>query len=226
MNNRDLLRIINTMKSRKTLAALGFLLAPVMLVVYAWFFGVLFILIGLIPIKAGEYMIAVLLIMGGILLLPPIKNRLSSKFPFFKAGVASTLGVVLVLSGFVSIGMLDEVVASVHAKQNGGVMVSSPYEKPVTIAKDAAPSMTANQAVVITEIPKMPKPASQRPPEPLKRSMPVPATPSAALGQSCDNLPKTCGAMQSCNQAKEALACGNTRLDGDGDGIPCNAICK
>lgn len=42
---------------------------------------------------------------------------------------------------------------------------------------------------------------------------------------SCGNLPTKCGAMLDCEQAYQALACGNYRLDGDGDGVPCEKIC-
>lgn len=42
----------------------------------------------------------------------------------------------------------------------------------------------------------------------------------------CKGLPKTCGQMVSCEQAKQALKCGNTKLDRDKDGIPCESICK
>ncbi|TEU23414.1 excalibur calcium-binding domain-containing protein [Alkanindiges illinoisensis] len=41
----------------------------------------------------------------------------------------------------------------------------------------------------------------------------------------CRSYPRTCGAMTSCQQARQALKCGNDRLDRDGDGIPCESIC-
>ena len=44
-------------------------------------------------------------------------------------------------------------------------------------------------------------------------------------GAQCKNLPSTCGQMVSCEQAKQALKCGNTRLDRDKDGVPCETIC-
>lgn len=44
-------------------------------------------------------------------------------------------------------------------------------------------------------------------------------------GAQCKNLPSTCGQMVSCEQAKQALKCGNTRLDRDKDGVPCESIC-
>ncbi|MHA3078850.1 excalibur calcium-binding domain-containing protein [Acinetobacter sp. ANC 5502] len=49
-------------------------------------------------------------------------------------------------------------------------------------------------------------------------------TKSSSLG-SCGSYPRTCGQMKSCAQAREALKCGNTRLDRDHDGIPCESIC-
>lgn len=44
-------------------------------------------------------------------------------------------------------------------------------------------------------------------------------------GAQCKGLPRTCGQMVSCEQAKQALKCGNTKLDRDKDGVPCESIC-
>lgn len=44
-------------------------------------------------------------------------------------------------------------------------------------------------------------------------------------GSQCKGLPRVCGQMTSCEQAKQALKCGNTRLDRDKDGVPCESIC-
>lgn len=44
--------------------------------------------------------------------------------------------------------------------------------------------------------------------------------------ESCSNLPSRCSGMTSCRQAMKALQCGYYRLDGDGDGIPCESICR
>lgn len=44
-------------------------------------------------------------------------------------------------------------------------------------------------------------------------------------GSQCKGLPSTCGQMSNCEQAKLALKCGNTRLDRDKDGVPCESIC-
>ena len=39
-------------------------------------------------------------------------------------------------------------------------------------------------------------------------------------GSQCKGLPSTCGQMANCEQAKQALKCGNKRLDRDKDGVP------
>lgn len=44
-------------------------------------------------------------------------------------------------------------------------------------------------------------------------------------GSQCKGLPSVCGQMANCEQAKQALKCGNTRLDRDKDGVPCESIC-
>lgn len=56
------------------------------------------------------------------------------------------------------------------------------------------------------------------------RLSPAPAVSSQGL--DCGSMiKKTCGQMSSCEEAKFQLACGNTRLDGDKDGVPCESIC-
>lgn len=44
-------------------------------------------------------------------------------------------------------------------------------------------------------------------------------------GSQCKGLPRVCTQMVSCEQAKQALKCGNTKLDRDEDGVPCESIC-
>ena len=46
-----------------------------------------------------------------------------------------------------------------------------------------------------------------------------------AGGSQCKGLPRVCGQMANCEQAKQALKCGNKRLDRDKDGVPCESIC-
>tara|TARA_R110002126_G_scaffold38679_8_gene115380 strand:- start:3592 stop:3885 length:294 start_codon:yes stop_codon:yes gene_type:complete len=61
----------------------------------------------------------------------------------------------------------------------------------------------------------------------LKESVEVdhPLFAKGAGGAQCKGLPSTCGQMANCEQAKQALECGNKRLDRDKDGVPCESIC-
>ena len=53
-----------------------------------------------------------------------------------------------------------------------------------------------------------------------------PKTKATATEFSC-NTKKTCSQMSSCAEAKFQLkTCGNTSIDGDGDGTPCASLCK
>lgn len=45
------------------------------------------------------------------------------------------------------------------------------------------------------------------------------AAPALSGGQSCS-------AFSTCAEARSAYAAGNTSLDGDGDGIPCEELCQ
>ena len=56
---------------------------------------------------------------------------------------------------------------------------------------------------------------------------PAPARPATTgSGFSCDQR-KTCGQMASCAEAEyHLLQCRNSRLDRDGDGVPCETICR
>lgn len=51
----------------------------------------------------------------------------------------------------------------------------------------------------------------------------IPLPPTGAI---CSNfIKKTCSQITTCVEAQQQLACGNTQIDGDKDGIPCESIC-
>lgn len=55
---------------------------------------------------------------------------------------------------------------------------------------------------------------------------PRPTLASTSGAYSCSPR-KSCGQMSSCEEARFQLEqCGNTRLDGDRDGVPCEALCR
>lgn len=67
------------------------------------------------------------------------------------------------------------------------------------------------------------------PPLPSKSGKPA-ATPASlapqpSSGGSCPSVSATCSQLSSCDQARACLAAGNTSLDRDHDGVPCEALC-
>ena len=58
-----------------------------------------------------------------------------------------------------------------------------------------------------------------------RRRSPKPRRVTASSGRTCGGK-RTCGEMDSCAEANFYLRqCGVSRLDGDGDGVPCEKIC-
>lgn len=52
-------------------------------------------------------------------------------------------------------------------------------------------------------------------------------TPNSGPSSVACGTKSTCGQMASCAEARAYLTtCGLTRLDGDGDGIPCETLCR
>lgn len=76
-----------------------------------------------------------------------------------------------------------------------------------------------------------PEPAKPTP-VPTLPATPVPAPTassrgSSAAGFSCSDGKTKCGQMSSCAEARFHLeSCGISRLDGDGDGMPCESLCR
>lgn len=81
-------------------------------------------------------------------------------------------------------------------------------------------ALSANSAVTIIDNPFQSNTVLK---EPVEVDHPLFA--KGAGGSQCKGLPSVCGQMANCEQAKQALKCGNTRLDRDKDGVPCESIC-
>jgi hypothetical protein len=63
-------------------------------------------------------------------------------------------------------------------------------------------------------------------PTPQPQSQPRISVPSGGAGFSCGSK-RYCRQMSSCAEAQFYLRqCGLTRLDGDGDGVPCETLCR
>lgn len=66
----------------------------------------------------------------------------------------------------------------------------------------------------------------ERPPTTSAPVAPERSSPAAAIGFTC-GAKRYCREMTSCAEARFHLSqCGLSRLDGDGDGIPCETLCR
>lgn len=65
---------------------------------------------------------------------------------------------------------------------------------------------------------------------PQPQPLPIPAANDPVFDRGSDfscETRKTCGMMRSCDEAMFHLRqCGNSRLDGDNDGVPCESVCR
>ncbi len=64
---------------------------------------------------------------------------------------------------------------------------------------------------------------STRPPATLKPASTLPPPPA---GIACPGIRLTCTQLKTCAEAYACLKAGNTRLDADKDGIPCESLCQ
>jgi hypothetical protein len=86
-----------------------------------------------------------------------------------------------------------------------------------------APTPTPTRTPLPTRTPR--PTATPRPTRtPTFTPLPPPAAPQSAQGATCPNLSATCSQL-TCDQAYACLRAGNSRLDRDHDGVPCENVC-
>ena len=219
----------------------------------AWFFGVMFALTGFIAIFQEGLFTGLLMLTGGVLLLPPIKRILVNKTSKLTRGKVSLLGTfIIILSTFgisppeqsvdinetpqtlnnetvknesivdtseppaiipLKTGGIDSDNSNVTENPFGNTSTKSAVEKPKPAVEKPKPAVEKPKPVV-----EKPKPVVEKPKPAVEKPKPV-------VKNNCSGLPRTCGKMNNCKQAYQALQCGNRRLDRDNDGIPCESIC-
>lgn len=212
-----------------------------MLSICSWFFGIMFALVGFVAIFQEGFFIGLLMFIGAILLLPPTKRILMSKTPKLSKGKLSAIGSIAIVSSV--FGFSEPVPSSsstpqmLSSENNKREDVTDQIEKEIEeengnqdqststvnnpFESTGAEELTVNATnAVELEKPK-PKPVAEEP-----KPKRVVEKPKPVGNNSCSGLPKTCGKMNSCEQAYQALECGNKRLDKDKDGIPCESICQ
>lgn len=88
--------------------------------VLAWFFGIMFILVGIIVnTENGAFMSNSLMVIGGILLLPPIKRLALETHSTLTKGRLTILAVILIFSGIIMSPTEDvDQTASTDSSQN------------------------------------------------------------------------------------------------------------
>lgn len=110
---------------------------------------------------------------------------------------------------------IDQQPKALLNQENTKVEVVEPKTDKVEVVKTESKS---DEPSPVIKAESKPKPKPEPKPEPVKIA-------DIPRGSDCSGLPRTCGKMANCAQAKKALACGNGRLDRDNDGIPCESIC-
>lgn len=202
----------------------------------AWFFGILFLIAGLGAISSEGFLTGLVLIIGSILLLPPIKRILINKVPKLSRGKLTLLGSVIIFGTLMTVSPSEEPVEASQSTTNID-NTSKTVAEPVVETKSEPPPaedillVESNSAAEDSNIDNPFGDTNSTPIALMEQPEPEPeiklesVQPSTASNQDCSGLPRTCGQMSSCAQAQKALQCGNSRLDRDNDGVPCESIC-
>jgi len=221
----------------------------IILTVLAWMFGIAFTLGSISELFNGNILFAITLLLGAILLLPPVKNLIIGKIPRFSRWMLTSLGSVIILCSIGIFAPKPVTENTVIAKDDKEVVkevdsdIETAWGKPIVPVDNMTPKPVAQQPNLLlsqqtdkvenisTSEPELktngsevlkaaskPKLAPEPEAEPMKIA-------DVSNNNSCSGLPRTCSKMANCAQAKKALACGNSRLDRDNDGVPCESIC-
>lgn len=218
----------------------------IILTAFAWMFGIAFALGGISQFFSGNILFAITLLLGAILLLPPVKNLIIEKIPIISRWMLTAIGSVIIFSSIGIFAPEPVVENAIAAKDDKQVVKEVDSDVETAWGKPIVPVDKVDESVPV------PVPAIQQPkallsqkndkaentytsepelktndneavkaaiePEPVKIA-------EISSNDDCSGLPRTCSKMANCTQAKKALACGNSRLDKDSDGIPCESIC-
>lgn len=215
----------------------------IILTTFAWMFGIAFALGGISQFFSGDILFAITLLLGAILLLPPVKNLIIEKKPIISRWMLTALGSVIIFSSIGIFAPEPVVENTIVAKDDKQIVeevdsdTGTAWGKPIVPVDEVitAPITQKPQALLNQQNDKIEntdisepelktngsevvKVAVEPKPEPVKLA-------EIPRNDDCSGLPRTCGAMANCAQAKKALACGNSKLDKDSDGIPCESIC-
>ncbi|MGB2784801.1 excalibur calcium-binding domain-containing protein [Psychrobacter sp.] len=210
-------------------------LAKIILRIFAWMFGTLFMLGAIIALFSGNFLFAFFLAMGAMLILPPFKERIVQRLPKTNGVMLTTIGCIIVFFSFVIFPSPSSTGSTVVESSNKQIIEQvdndseTAWDKPI-IPVEELDTETSESTVVLDDKaedvfdsePEVNDVKEQKviaEPEPIRIA-------EISNGNDCSGMYKTCGEMANCAEAQKALACGNGRLDRDNDGIPCESICQ
>lgn len=217
----------------------------IILNVFAWMFGIAFLITSISELSDGNILFAIILLFGSLLLLPPIKKLIINKIPKLNRWMITSFASVVILA---SIGIFapKPVSENIVAIKDNQAVVDTVVDKPIILANSTVPKPIDQQPktllsqedneiedakpkidevdVIKTESSPEVKAESKPKSEPKPKPEPIEVA-DISRKDDCSGLPRTCGQMANCAQARKALACGNGKLDRDNDGIPCESIC-
>lgn len=214
--------------------------AKIVLRIFAWMFGSLFMLSAIIELFSGNFLFSIFLAIGSMLILPPVKKRIVQKLPKTNEVMLTTIGCVIVFFSIVIFPSPPSTGSTVAESTNEQIVeeadIETAWDKPIvpveeldtessesTIGLDDTENVfNSDPEVNYVEAQKViEEPISEPEPEP----EPIRIA-EISNDNDCAGMYRTCGEMASCAEAQRALACGNGRLDRDNDGIPCESICQ
>lgn len=208
-------------------------LAQIILRIFAWMFGSLFMLSAIIALFSGNFIFAVFLSLGAMLILPPVKERIIQRLPKTNGVMLTTIGCVIVFLSFLIFPTDPSIEGAAVESSNEQIVEQvdneSAWGKPI-VPVEKLDTKTTESTVVQddkvehlfkndSEVNYVEKQKTVVEPEPIRIA-------EISNGNDCAGMYKTCGQMANCAEAQRALACGNGRLDRDNDGIPCESICQ
>lgn len=130
------------------------------LVVGAWFFGVVFILGALGALLEGSLVAGLLMLVAGILFLPPIKRLIIDKQPSFSKGKVTAAGAALVVISFFFLPLDTEVADEVQdlnsestaAKTEQDIVKPKPTTEPEAAEEQKAVAIVDDEQAKLNKI--------------------------------------------------------------------------
>lgn len=208
--------------------------AKIILRIFAWMFGSLFMLSAIVALFSGNFLFAVFLAIGAMLILPPFKKRIVQKLPKTNGVTLTTIGCVIVFFSIIIFPSPPSTGSTVVESTNEQIVeeadIETAWNKPIVPVEELDTESSESTVIlddtenVFNSDPEVNYVEAQKV---IEKPIPEPIRIAEISNDNdCAGMYRTCGEMASCAEAQRALACGNGKLDRDNDGIPCESICQ